>query len=228
MQQFGWFANEHLQVEVGGEAARNAEDQSAPTAELAGILAASVILVLLFGSFLAASLPLLTALFAVGRAVGLIALASHVFTVADFTPPILMLVGLGVGVDYALLIFYRYRHELLAGVESAEAGRKALDSAGRTVFFAGCTVIVALLGLVALGLGSFQGIALAVAITVLVTMAASLVLLPARLALFGRRIQRHVLKQQARPPRRAGPKATVGAPWHVPCSAARSRPCWSV
>ncbi|WP_416974391.1 MMPL family transporter [Streptomyces sp. 4F14] len=190
-------ATGQLRVEVGGEAARGAQEQEAPTAELAGIGAALVILVLLFGSLLAASLPLVTALFAVGGAIGLTALASHLFTVADFTPPILMLVGLGVGVDYALLIFYRYRHELLAGAGPEEAGRTALDSAGRTVFFAGCTVIVALLGLVALGLGSLQGIALAVAVTVLVTMAASLVLLPALLALCGARIQRHVLKQRA-------------------------------
>ncbi|OKI92972.1 hypothetical protein AMK10_24630 [Streptomyces sp. CB02058] len=214
-------ATEHLQVEVGGEAARNAEDKAGPTAELAGIVAALVILVLLFGSLLAASLPLVTALFAVGGSIGLIALASHVFTVADFTPPILMLVGLGVGVDYALLIFYRYRHELLAGAEPSEAARKALDSAGRTVFFAGCTVIVALLGLVALGLGSLQGIALAVAITVLITMAASLVLLPALLALSGTRIQRHVLKQQAKA---TGKGRTEGNGWRAMARAVQRRP----
>ncbi|MFI7347676.1 MMPL family transporter [Streptomyces sp. NPDC049936] len=214
-------SDDDLRVEVGGEAARNAEDQAAPTAELAGIVAALVILVLLFGSLLAASLPLLTALFAVGGAIGLIALASHVFTVADFTPPILMLVGLGVGVDYALLIFYRYRHELLAGLRPAEAGRKALDSAGRTVFFAGCTVIVALLGLVALGLGSLQGIALAVAVTVLVTMAASLVLLPALLALFGTRIQRHVLRQRTRA---AAKGTTEGERWRAMARAVQRRP----
>ncbi|MFJ6433574.1 MMPL family transporter [Streptomyces sp. NPDC091416] len=214
-------ATDHLQVEVGGEAARNAEDKAGPTAELAGIGAALVILVLLFGSLLAASLPLITALFAVGGAIGLIALASHLFTVADFTPPILMLVGLGVGVDYALLIFYRYRHELLAGSRPADAGRKALDSAGRTVFFAGCTVIVALLGLVALGLGSLQGIALAVAVTVLITMAASLVLLPALLALFGTRIQRHVLKQQARATEKG---RTEGNGWRAMARAVQRRP----
>ncbi|MBE8472251.1 MMPL family transporter [Streptomyces justiciae] len=214
-------ATEQLQVEVGGEAARNAEDKEGPTAELAGIVAALVILVLLFGSLLAASLPLITALFAVGGAIGLIALASHVFTVADFTPPILMLVGLGVGVDYALLIFYRYRHELLAGARPAEAGRKALDSAGRTVFFAGCTVIVALLGLVALGLGSLQGIALAVAITVLITMAASLVLLPALLALFGGRIQRHVRKQQAKATKKG---TSEGDGWRAMARAVQRRP----
>uniref|UniRef100_UPI000B3048F0 MMPL family transporter n=1 Tax=Streptomyces neyagawaensis TaxID=42238 RepID=UPI000B3048F0 len=86
------------------------------------------------------------------------------------------------------------RQELTAGAEPGEAGRKALDAAGRTVFFAGCTVIIALLGLVALGLGSLRGVALALALTVLTTMGASLVLLPALPAFFGRRIQRHVLR----------------------------------
>ncbi|MFI1783400.1 MMPL family transporter [Streptomyces rubiginosohelvolus] len=214
-------SSDDLRVEVGGEAARNAEDKAGPTAELAGIVAALVILVLLFGSLLAASLPLITALFAVGGAIGLVALASHLFTVADFTPPILMLVGLGVGVDYALLIFYRYRQELVAGVQPDEAGRKALDSAGRTVFFAGCTVIVALLGLVALGLGSLQGIALAVAITVLITMAASLVLLPALLALFGRRLQAHVLKQTAKATKKG---RSEGDRWRTTARAVQRRP----
>ncbi len=104
-------SSDDLQVEGGGEAARNAQDKAGPTAELVGIVAALVILVLLFGSLLAACLPLITALFAVGGAIGVVALASHIFTVADFTPPILMLMGLGVGVDYALLIFYRYRQD---------------------------------------------------------------------------------------------------------------------
>ncbi|MCZ4513250.1 MMPL family transporter [Streptomyces sp. ActVer] len=210
-----------LQVELGGDAVRGAEDKGSPTAELAGILAAVIILGLLFGSVVAAAVPLITALFAVGAAVGLIVLASHVFTIADFTPPITMLVGLGVGVDYALLIFYRFRHELTDGVEPAEAGRKALDAAGRTVFFAGCTVIIALLGLVALGLGSLQGVALALALTVLTTMAASLVLLPALLALFGKRIQRHVLKHAAR----STAKGRVeGRRWRALAAAVQRRP----
>ncbi|WMD07171.1 MMPL family transporter [Streptomyces sp. FXY-T5] len=191
-------ARDGLLVEFGGDAVRGAEEESAGGAEGAGMIAALVILVLLFGSVVAAALPLVTALFAVGGAIGLITLASRVFTVADFTPPIMMLVGLGVGVDYALLIFYRYRHELTHGVDRQNATRTALDAAGRTVFFAGCTVIIALLGLVALGLGSLQGVAVAVALTVLVTMAASLTLLPALLALFGRRIQRHVLTRSAK------------------------------
>ncbi|WP_128377242.1 MMPL family transporter [Streptomyces cavernae] len=214
-------ASVDLQVEVGGEAVRGAEEKGSPTAELAGIAAALVILGLLFGSLVAAAVPLITALFAVGSALGLIVLASHVFTVADFTPPITMLVGLGVGVDYALLIFYRYRQELTDGAEPADAGRKALDAAGRTVFFAGCTVIIALLGLVALGLGSLQGVALALALTVLTTMAASLILLPALLALFGKRIQRHVLKHAAKT---AVKGKAEGRRWRALASAVQRRP----
>ncbi|WP_119732016.1 MMPL family transporter [Thermomonospora amylolytica] len=211
-----------LRVELGGDAIRAvAESEEGGSAEGAGMLAALVVLVLLFGSLVAAALPLVTALFAVGGAVGLIALASHVFTVADFTPPIMMLVGLGVGVDYALLIFYRYRHELTAGADRAAAARIALDAAGRTVFFAGCTVIIALLGLVALGLGALQGVALAVALTVLVTMAASLTLLPALLAVFGGRIERNVRRRAAR----AEAKGRVeGARWRAMATAVQRRP----
>ncbi len=210
-----------LQVELGGEAVRSAEEGGGGAAEGAGMLAALVILVLLFGSLVAAAVPLVTALFAVGTAIGLITLAGHAFTVADFTPPIMMLVGLGVGVDYALLIFYRYRHELIRGADRDGASRIALDAAGRTVFFAGCTVIVALLGLVALGLGSLQGVALAVALTVLVTMAASLVLLPALLSVFGRRIQRHVLRHHEK---RAAKGRVEGSRWRALAAAVQRRP----
>ncbi|MFV2175082.1 MMPL family transporter [Actinomadura sp. LOL_016] len=191
-------AGDGLAVELGGDPVAAAEEGGGGAAEGAGMLAALVILVFLFGSIVAAALPLVTAVFAVGGAVGLIALSSHVFTVADFTPPIMMLIGLGVGVDYALLIFYRFRHELLGGADTGTATRKALDAAGRTVFFAGCTVIIALLGLIALGLGALQGVALAVTLTVLVTMAASLTLLPALLAVFGGRIHRNVRKREGR------------------------------
>ncbi|UNZ16576.1 MMPL family transporter [Streptomyces sp. 891-h] len=214
-------AGDGLQVELGGEAVRGAEEEGGGSAEGAGLLAALVILVLLFGSLIAAALPLLTALFAVGGAVGLVALASHVFTVADFTPPIMMLIGLGVGVDYALLIFYRYRHELTRGADSESAAVLAVDSAGRTVFFAGCTVITAMLGLIALGLGSLQGVALAVALTVLATMAASLILLPALLALFGRRIQRHVRRHAEKS---AAKGKEEGARWRQLAAAVQRRP----
>ena len=207
-----------LTAAVGGDAARGAEEGGGGAAEGAGMLGALVILVFLFGSVVAAGLPVVTAVFAVGASVGLIALASHLADVADFTPPIMMLVGLGVGIDYALLIFSRYRGELLRGKEPEQAARTALDAAGRTVFFAGCTVIIALMGLVALGLGSLQGVALAVALTVLVTMAASLTLLPALLALFGKRIRRQVAKRAAKSDR------VEGARWRRWATGVQRRP----
>ncbi|MEU6643156.1 MMPL family transporter [Saccharomonospora sp. NPDC046836] len=187
-----------LRVALGGDVIRAAEEGGGGAAEGAGILAALAILVLMFGSLLAAAVPVLTAIFAVGSTIGAIALVSFVVDMPSYAPPLMMLVGLGVGIDYALLIFSRYRGELLAGRDRDEAARTALDTAGRSVLFAGCTVIIALLGLLALGLGSLRGVAFAVALTVLVTMIASLTLLPALLTVFGRHIERVVRKRAAR------------------------------
>ncbi|GAB2559856.1 MMPL family transporter [Kribbella endophytica] len=197
-------AQQGLQVELGGDVVREAAESAGGAAEGAGILAALVILVFLFGSLLAATLPLLTAVFAVGSTLGLLVLASHLFTVPDYTAPVMMLVGLGVGIDYALLIFSRYRSELRHGVERQRAVEIALDTAGRSVLFAGCTVVIALLGLLALGLGALQGMALGVTLTVLMTMLAAITLLPALLTLFGKRIERSVLKHAAKARRTPG------------------------
>lgn len=195
---------DELRVELGGDPIRGAEESAGGAAEGAGMLAALVILVFMFGSLLAAAVPLGTAIFAVGSTLGVIALASQVFTLPSYLPPLMMLVGLGVGVDYALLIFSRYRSEILAGADRATAARIAADTAGRSVLFAGCTVIVALLGLYALGLGSLQGVALGVALTVAVTMLASITLLPALLTMFGRRIAARILKRAKRSKREPG------------------------
>ncbi|MFJ5225019.1 MMPL family transporter [Streptomyces sp. NPDC088400] len=184
-----------LRVELSGDPVRAAQGEDSGSAEGIGILAALVILVLLFGSLFAAVLPVAIALFAVGTTLGLIVLASHVATIANFTAPLMMLVGLGVGIDYALLVFSRFRSELIDGTDRRTATIRAIDTAGRTVFFAGCTVIVALLGLVVLGLGALQGVAVAVALTVLLTMIASLTLLPALLAVFGGRIEKQVRRR---------------------------------
>jgi putative drug exporter of the RND superfamily len=211
-----------VRVELGGDAVRAAEESEGGAAEGLGLLAALVILVLLFGSLLAASLPIVIAVFAVGSTLGLIVLASHVATVADFTPPLMMLVGLGVGIDYALLVFSRYRAELVAGADREQAVRTALDTAGRTVFFAAGTVIIALLGLIVLGLGSLQGVAVAVALTVLVTMVAALTLLPALLAVMGRRIERGVRRRVERAARRG--RRDDGARWRRWSALVQRRP----
>lgn len=191
-------AGDGLQVELGGDAVRAVEEGEGGAAEGVGLLVGLVILVLMFGSLLAASLPIVVAVFAVGSAIGLLTLASHVATVADFATPLMILVGLGVGIDYALLLFSRYRSELLAGATADAAARRALDTAGRTVFLAGLTVVIALLGLVVLGLGSLQGVAVAVALTVLATVFASLTLLPALLAVMSTRVERSVRRRAAR------------------------------
>jgi putative drug exporter of the RND superfamily len=191
-------AGDGLTVELGGDLVRGAEESAGGASEGAGLLAALVILVVMFGSFLAAALPVITAVFAVGVTLGAIMLASQLADVPSYAPPLMMLVGLGVGVDYALLIFTRYRGELRAGVAREAAARTALDTAGRSVLFAGATVMIALLGLLALGLGSLRGIALAVTLTVAVTMVASITLLPALLTIFGRRIEKSVLRKASR------------------------------
>lgn len=190
--------SDSLRVELSGDAIRSVSGSSGGPAEGAGLLAALIVLFLMFGSLLAAALPIITAVFAVGATYGLVALASNVIAVPDYTAPILILVGLGVGIDYALLVFARYRSELLSGVSRSEATVIALDTAGRSVLFAGITVVIALLGLYALGLGSLQGIALGVALTVLITMFASLTLLPSLLTIFGKRIERRVLRRAER------------------------------
>ncbi|HYF72395.1 MAG TPA: MMPL family transporter, partial [Nocardioides sp.] len=188
-----------LRVELSGDAVREVEESEAGGgAEGAGMLAALVILLFLFGSLLAAALPLVTAIFAVGTTLGVVTLASHVATVPDYTAPILVLVGLGVGIDYALIVFARYRTELLGGASRADATRTALDTAGRSVLFAGTTVVIALLGLYTLDLGALEGIALAVTLTVLMTMLASLTLLPSLLTILGGRIERSIRKRAAR------------------------------
>ncbi|MGC7096973.1 MMPL family transporter [Amycolatopsis lurida] len=184
-----------LTVALGGGAIREAAEGGGGPAEGAGLLASLVILVFMFGSFLAASLPVLTAVFAVGSSLGVIVLASQVFTLPSYVPYLMMLVGLGVGIDYALLIFSRYRTEILGGADRDQATRTALDTAGRSVLFAGLTVIIALAGLLVLGLGSLRGVALAVGMTVLLTMIAAVTLLPALLTVFGRRIEKAVTKR---------------------------------
>ncbi|KOV60924.1 membrane protein [Streptomyces sp. NRRL WC-3618] len=211
-----------LQVELGGEAARKLGKNQGSGAEGAGVFAALAILLFMFGTVIAASLPVITAVFAVGATLGIIVLASHKFIIASYSPYVMALVGLGVGIDYALLIFARYRAELVKDIAPDEAERRALEGAGRTVLFAGCTVIIALLGLVALGLGSLRGMALAVALTVLLTMVASLTLLPSLLAIFGKRFARQFTARARK--RAAKGRPEEGTRWRAWGEAVQRRP----
>ncbi|HZK15253.1 MAG TPA: MMPL family transporter, partial [Solirubrobacterales bacterium] len=155
-----------------------------------GLMAAIVILLLTFGSVVAMGLPILTALFALGVGLSLVTLGTHVFDTADFATQLAAMIGLGVGIDYALFILTRFRNGLDEGLAPQPAAVHAIDTAGRAVLFAGLTVIISLLGMLLLGVTFLYGVAIAAAIAVLMTMIAALTLLPALLTIAGRRVDR--------------------------------------
>lgn len=176
-----------LEVELGGSAVALTESTSAHTSEIIGVVVAAVVLFLAFGSLAAAALPIATALVSVGTAYAGIVLLGHAMTVADFAPMLGMLVGLGVGIDYALFIVTRHRKGLKRGLPVAEAAERAVATTGRAVVFAGATVCIALLGMLMLGLSFLNGVAIAASVTVLLTVAASVTLLPGLLSFIGMR-----------------------------------------
>ncbi|WP_225799261.1 MMPL family transporter [Streptomyces sp. NK15101] len=180
-------ATDDLQIELGGSAVALTEAPGGHVAEVVGVAVAAVVLFLAFGSLAASALPIATALVSVGIAYSGIVLLGHLMTVADFAPMLGMLVGLGVGIDYALFIVTRHRRGLKRGLSVAEAAETAVATTGRAVVFAGATVCIALLGMLILRLGFLNGVAIAASLTVLLTVAASVTLLPALLSFIGTR-----------------------------------------
>jgi RND superfamily putative drug exporter len=177
-----------LAVELGGQAIQQSEQQPLSGASAIGIAAAAVILFIAFGSLFAMVLPIVTAIAGVGSGLLLIAPLSHAVTMVDFAPILGALIGLGVGIDYALFIVTRYRRALLSGLRPLDAVAEAAATSGRAVVFAGGTVCIALLGILTLGVGFLDGLALAAAVTVVCTVAAASTLLPALLGVFGVRV----------------------------------------
>ena len=173
-----------------GQAAEDGNPSGPSTGLPIGFIAAGVVLLLVFGTLSAVLLPLITAGFALGTSIAVVALSSHLFTIASFSGQLSMLIGLGVGVDYALFIVTRYRQGLLRGLEREQAVIEALDTSGRAVLFAGVIVCVAMLGMMLLGVSFLFGVAVAAAITVASTVIASMTLMPALLSLFGGRVMR--------------------------------------
>ncbi|MFB9349089.1 MMPL family transporter [Streptomyces heliomycini] len=176
-----------LQVELSGSAVELGESSGGHTAEIVGVLVAAVVLFLAFGSLAASLLPIATALVGVGTAYAGIGLLGHVMTVADFAPMLGTLIGLGVGIDYALFIVTRHRRGLKRGLTVSEAATNAVATTGRAVVFAGATVCIALLGMLILRLNFLNGVAIAASLTVVLTVAASVTLLPALLSFIGTR-----------------------------------------
>ena len=177
-----------LEVEVGGQAVQQAEQPPMGLSEIVGIAAAAIVLYLAFGSLFGMLLPILTAVFGVGTSVSAIALLSHGMDLGDIAPTLASLVGLGVGIDYALFIVTRHRKGILRGLAPEEAAVKAVNTSGRAVLFAGGTVCIALLGMYAVGLKFLDGLAVSAVLTVVLTVAASVTLLPSMLGVLGMRV----------------------------------------
>ena len=178
-----------IRFELAGFAIQAAE-QGEFGSEGLGLLAAAVILLFSFGSVLAMGLPLLVAIVGLMIASSLILLLNNVLEVPEFAPLVAAMIGIGVGIDYVLFIVTRYRASLQAGKGPREATIIALTTSGRAVLFAGCTVIISLLGLFVMNLGFLRGLAIAASIFVLLVMLASVTLLPALLGFVGHTIDR--------------------------------------
>ncbi|HEY3759587.1 MAG TPA: MMPL family transporter [Solirubrobacteraceae bacterium] len=192
-----------LQVELGGQAIEATEQEGFGLSTAVGLLAAIVVLLLTFGSLIAMGLPIVTALFGLGTGLGVIALFTHVVDTPNFSSELAAMIGLGVGIDYSLFILTRFREAYIqpgpTQGQVRESVVQAMDTAGRAVLFAGTTVVIALLGMMLLGVDFLYGVAIAASIGVLLVMFASLTLLPALLTIAGARL--------ARPGRRARRKA---------------------
>ncbi len=185
---------EGLQIEVGGDAAQSVSHVSLSSSAGIGLAAAAVVILLAFGSLFGMLLPLVTAGAALGVTTFAIDLLSHAVAINSVAPTMAMVVGLGVGVDYALFVVTRYRQGIKAGMSVEDAVVRALNTAGRAVLFAGVTVCVALLGLLIVRLSLLNGLAYASALAVALTMAAAVTLLPALLGFMGM----HVLSRRER------------------------------
>lgn len=202
-----------LTVEVGGDAAQPPPEQGA--GELAGVLVAALVLVITFGSLLAAGLPLVTAIVGVSVSLLTVMMMSRFVELNSDTPALALMLGLAVSIDYALFIGFRHREELRAGRDPEEAAGRALGTAGSAVVFAGLTVIIALAGLAVVNIPILTQVGLAAAGAVAVAVLVALTLLPALLGFVGSRI----LNRKARAAMAAGPataaadKPTMGRRW---------------
>ncbi|HWM04919.1 MAG TPA: MMPL family transporter [Actinophytocola sp.] len=185
-------------VEIGGDAVRGAPETGAT--EILGVLVAAIVLVVTFGSLLAAGLPLLTALVGIGVGLAGIATVSGFTELNANTPVLALMIGLAVGIDYALFIVSRYRDERAGGAEHERAAGRAVGTAGSAVVFAGLTVIIALAGLTVVGVPFLGEMGLAAAATVAVAVLIALTLLPALLGFAGDRV-----RARRRPRARSGP-----------------------
>lgn len=196
-------------VGVGGQVVEFA-DQEPPKSEGVGVLVAILIMLIMFGSVVAAGLPILTALLGLGAGISLVTISANFLDIATFGPTLAGMIGLGVGIDYALFVINRYRQAVLVGRDPKDAAIEAVSTAGRAVVFAGTTVIIALAGLFVLRMSFMNGLAIAAAITVITVMCTAVTLLPAVLSLLGRRAFAWRMPWGQRVPKEAVTEVPIG------------------
>ena len=178
-----------MAVALDGQAVQQAE-QGEIGSEAIGFAAAAVILLITFGSVIAMGLPIASALFGIAIGLSLVMLLANFLSVPEFTPQLASMIGIGVGIDYALFIVTRYRQQLHHGLDPEQATMVAITTSGKAVLFAGTTVVISLLGILLMGFEFVEGLAVGGAATVAVTMMASVTLLPALLGFVGEKIDR--------------------------------------
>jgi putative drug exporter of the RND superfamily len=177
-----------LQIELGGDLFFAFEESEVGISELIGLVAAIVILLVAFGSVIAMGLPIGMALFGLALGISSMSLIAHLIPIPSFAPQIASMIGLGVGIDYALLLVTRHREHLAHGLAVDEAAAQSVATAGRAVVFAGGTVVIAILGLIVAGIPFLTAAAIGISVVVLIMVLGSITLLPAFLALAGPRI----------------------------------------
>jgi RND superfamily putative drug exporter len=185
------FETADLKVNLSGAVIKMANaTPSVKTSEIVAILAAFLVLLYTFGSLVATMVPIIVAVFALAVGSALVGIASNSIMIADFAPILASLIGLGVGIDYALFIVTRFRRAIHEGKSVQESIRIAMTTSGRSVLFAGIIVCISMLGLFTVGLSFLSGVGVASAISVIISMIASITLLPALLSVIGKNIDR--------------------------------------
>ena len=216
-----------LEVELGGQAIEMTQQAGFGISTAVGLMAAIVVLLLTFGSLVAMGLPIVTALFGLGTGLGAIALFTHVVDTPNFSSELAAMIGLGVGIDYSLFILTRFREAYATPGptfgDARESVLQSMDTAGRAVLFAGCTVVIALLGMMLLGVSFLYGVAISASIGVLLVMLASLTLLPALLTFAGKRLARPSRRARARARRSEASRGELGGRIHGGVGAERKR-----
>ncbi|MEU8624963.1 MMPL family transporter [Streptomyces sp. NPDC048669] len=200
-----------MTVEIGGDALQVMPETGAT--EIIGVALAAVVLVITFGSLIAAGLPLLTALIGVGIGVASITALANVLDLGSTTSTLAMMIGLAVGIDYALFIVSRYRAELAEGREREEAAGRAVGTAGSAVVFAGLTVVIALVGLAVVNIPMLSKMGFAAAGTVAIAVLIALTLVPALLGFAGKRVMGRKARRAAEAENRPEAKPNMGTRW---------------